>query len=122
MMATGQMASIALLTIPAILLLAQTSAAQRPMPTGQSSPSLIVTAVDQHRLLWTLGRPVLAFLYRVPSERINGHRQLLDWDSLLAHGKFNLRHDGHRRRHNHPYGERERLDPTAGHIWSRHCV
>jgi len=41
MMATGQIASIALLTIPAILLLAQKSAAQRP--TGQSSPSLIVT-------------------------------------------------------------------------------
>jgi hypothetical protein len=41
MMAPGQMASIALLTIPAILLLAQTSVAQRP--TGQSSPSLIVT-------------------------------------------------------------------------------
>ena len=35
-------------------------------------------SVDQHRLLWTPGGPVLAFLYRVPSERINGHRQLLD--------------------------------------------
>jgi hypothetical protein len=41
MMATGQIASIALLTIPAILLLMETSAAQRP--AGQSPPSLIVT-------------------------------------------------------------------------------
>ena len=41
MMTTGQIASIGLFTLPAILLLAQTSAAQRP--TGQSSPSLIVT-------------------------------------------------------------------------------
>jgi hypothetical protein len=41
MSAPGQIASIAL-AIPALLLLTQTSAAQRP--TGQSPPSLIVTA------------------------------------------------------------------------------
>src|SRR5262249_21456338 len=41
MMDTGQIASIALLTIPAILLLTQTSPAQRP--AGESPPSLIVT-------------------------------------------------------------------------------
>jgi hypothetical protein len=41
MMASGQIASIALLAIPAILLLTQTSAAQRP--AGQSPPTLIVT-------------------------------------------------------------------------------
>jgi hypothetical protein len=41
MIATGQIASIALLAIPAILLLTETSAAQRP--AEQSPPSLIVT-------------------------------------------------------------------------------
>jgi hypothetical protein len=41
MIATGQIASIALLAIPALLLLTQIGAAQRP--AGQSPPSLIVT-------------------------------------------------------------------------------
>jgi len=41
MMAIGSIASIALLTIPAILLLTQNTAAQSP--AGQSPPSLIVT-------------------------------------------------------------------------------
>jgi hypothetical protein len=40
-MATGQMATTALLAIPATLLLTQIGAAQRP--TGQSAPSLIIT-------------------------------------------------------------------------------
>ena len=76
MMATGQIASIALLTIPAILLLPQTSVAQRT--SGQSSPSLIVTPSTSIAFFGPQGGHVLAFLYRVPSERINGHRQLLD--------------------------------------------
>src|SRR5215510_3877336 len=42
MTATGQIASITLLAIPAILLLTQVTAAQQ-RPPGQSAPSLIVT-------------------------------------------------------------------------------
>ena len=42
MTATGQIASITLLAIPAILLLTQVTAAQQ-RPAGQSAPSLIVT-------------------------------------------------------------------------------
>jgi hypothetical protein len=49
-------------------------------------------ALDQHGVLWTPGWPLLALAYRVSSERFDGHRQLLDQDSILAHGQFNLWH------------------------------
>src|SRR5262245_13362620 len=45
-------------------------------------------AVDEHRLLWTFGRPILTVAYRISSKRIDWNRQLLDQDSFLAHRQF----------------------------------
>ena len=45
--------------------------------------------IDQRRLLWTPGRPVLTVIYRVSNKRIYGNRQLFDQNSILAHGEFN---------------------------------
>jgi len=55
MMAPGQMASIGLLAIPAILLLAQASVAQRS--SGQSPPSLIVTPLTSIAFFGPQGGP-----------------------------------------------------------------
>jgi hypothetical protein len=46
--------------------------------------------IDQHRVLWTSGRPVLTVTYRVSNKRIHGNRQLLDQNSVLAYGEFNV--------------------------------
>jgi hypothetical protein len=47
-------------------------------------------AVGHHRLLWATGRPVLTVAYRISNKRVNGHRQLFDQNSILAHGQFDL--------------------------------
>ena len=45
--------------------------------------------IDQRRLLWTPGRPVLTVTYRVSNKRIYGNRKLFDQNSVLAHGESN---------------------------------
>ena len=45
--------------------------------------------IDQRRLLWTPGRPVLTVTYRVSNKRIYGNCKLFDQNSVLAHGEFN---------------------------------
>ena len=109
MMATG--ASVTLLGISAVLLLTPADAEEKLAPV---SAVVDRDATDQHGLLWTSRRPVLTLAFRVSSEFNHGRRQLLDQDSILAHGQFNLWHDRHMRCHNHPYGERERVKSSAG--------
>ena len=48
---------------------------------------------DQHGFLWTQGRPVFTVAYQISSERIDGHRQILNQVSILAHGEFDLWRD-----------------------------
>ena len=48
--------------------------------------------IDQRRLLWTPGRPVLTATYRVSNKRIYGNRKLFDQNSVLAHGESNPGH------------------------------
>ena len=45
--------------------------------------------IDQRRLLWTPGRPVLTVTYRVSNKRIYGNLKLFDQNSVLAHGESN---------------------------------
>ena len=45
--------------------------------------------IDQRRLLWTPGRPVLTVTYRVSNKRIYGNCKLFDQNSVLAHGESN---------------------------------
>ena len=86
MMATG--ASVTFLGISAMLLLTPTRAEERPSRAVSAIADR--DALDQRDLLWTTGRPVLTVTFRVSSERIDRHRQLLDQDSILAHGEFDL--------------------------------
>ena len=85
MMAAG--ASVTFLGISALLLLTPTHAEEKPGRPSQ--PLLTVTPPEQRVLLWTPGRPVLTVIYRVSDKRIYGNRQLLDQNSVLAHGEFN---------------------------------
>ena len=50
--------------------------------------------------------------YYKTKERLT--QQILDQDSILAHGQFNLWHDRHIRHHNHLHGERKRVKASAG--------
>ena len=65
-MAAG--ASVTFLGISALLLLTPTHAEEKP---GRPS------------------QPLLTVIYRVSDKRIYGNRQLLDQNSVLAHGEFN---------------------------------
>jgi hypothetical protein len=46
--------------------------------------------IEQHRLLWISGRPILTVADRVLIKRIDGHHQLLNQGSVMAYGQFNL--------------------------------
>jgi len=92
MTATGHIASITLLAIPAILLSMLVTAAQR-RPAGQSAPSLIVTPSTSIAFSGPRGGPFAPSLveYRVSA---------LDQNSVLAYREFDLRRYTPNRRHN----------------------
>ena len=92
MTATGHIASITLLAIPAILLLTQVTAAQQ-RPAGQSASSLIVTPSTSIAFSGPRGGPFAPSPCRVSSKRIDRYRQLLDQNSVLAYREFDLRRD-----------------------------
>src|SRR6266540_4290352 len=114
MMATG--ASVTFLGISAMLLLTPADAEEKPAKPSQ--PSLIVTPSTSMAFSGPRGGPFSPARFRVSSERIDGHRSLLDQASILAHGQFNLWHDRHTRCHNHSYAERKRVTSFAGRIWT----
>jgi hypothetical protein len=110
LMAAGSIRSIALLGISAVMLfglLTPTGAEENPARPSQ--PSLIVTPSTSMAFSWTSRWSVL----------IQGYRSLLDQDSILAHGQFNLWHNRHRRCHNHSYRERKCVTSFPRRIWSR---
>ena len=88
-MPTGRIASTALIAISAILLLTQIGVAQRP--AAAICTVVDRNPIDQRRLLWTPGRPVLTVTYRVSNKRIYGNLKLFDQNSVLAHGEFQPR-------------------------------
>ena len=90
MMATGQIASVALLARRTSDLVVDGVCRRTTKAARAVSAVANRNASDQHRLLWTSGRPVLTVSHRVPNQRINGHRQLFDQNSILAHGQFDL--------------------------------
>ena len=80
----GRLASIALLVL---------LSAQLPETPTVISAGVDRDTADQHGFLWTEGRPVFAIAYQISSERIDGHRQILNQVSILAHGEFDLWRD-----------------------------
>jgi hypothetical protein len=118
-MAAGLIPSITLLGMPAVLLLAWlTPTGAEESSARPSQPSLIVTPSSSMAFSGPRGGPFSPARFRISSERIDGHRSLLDQDSILANGQFNLWHNRHGRCHNHTYGERKRVTFFARRIWT----
>ena len=74
-----------------MLLLTPADAEEKPARPSQ--PSLIVTPPTSMAFSGPQGGPFSPSLFEYRVSAIDGHRQVLDQDSILAHGQFDLWHD-----------------------------